>query len=107
MQRKLSKFSMAVVFTLFAVGSASAAQTATGPVTVWSISQNPGFSLISVGGAGDGGTGSVLCSVDATSVFGAALMTSAASAAAQGSNVTLTCSDTGQAQQLQLTVGSD
>ncbi len=107
MKNLFSKYLLLVTFLLASSASVFAAQTATGPVTLWSVSQMPGFSLISVGGGGDGGGSSVLCAVDATSTFGAALMSSAASAAAQGADVTLTCSDLGQAQQLQLAAGGD
>lgn len=94
--------------TLFALSApAYAAQTATGPVTLWSISETPGFSLISVGASGDGSGSSVLCTVDATTVFGAALMSAAATAAIQSAQVSLTCSDLGQVQQLQLVAGGD
>ncbi|WP_027329089.1 hypothetical protein [Marinimicrobium agarilyticum] len=107
MKRLMLKL-VTVSATLFALSvPAYAAQTATGPVTLWSISETPGFSLISVGAAGDGGGASVLCTVDATTVFGAALMGAAATAAIQVADVTLTCSDTGRVQQLQLVAGSD
>ena len=106
MKHVISKY--IAMLTLFALStSVFAMQSATGPVTLWSVSQTPGFSLISVGGAGDGGGGSVLCMVDSTTTFGSTLMSSAASAAAQGADVTLTCSDLGQAQQLQLVAGGD
>lgn len=107
MKRLMLKI-VTVAATMFALSApAYAAQTATGPVTLWSISETPGFSLISVGGAGDGGGSSVLCTVDATTVFGAALMGAAATASIQGVNVTLTCNDLGKAQQLQLVTGAD
>lgn len=107
MKYLISKYLL--IFTILLASSASvfAAQTATGPVTLWSVSQTPGFSLISVGGGGDGGGGSVLCMVDSTTTFGSTLMSSAASAAAQGADVSLTCTDLGQAQQLQLIAGGD
>ncbi len=107
MKRLMLKM-VTVTATLFALSSpVYAAQTATGQVTLWSISETPGFSLISVGAAGDGGGSSVLCTVDATTVFGAALMNAAATAAVQAAEVTLTCSDLGQVQQLQLVAGGD
>lgn len=107
MKRLMLKI-VTVTATLFALSApAYAAQTATGQVTLWSISEMPGFSLISVGAAGDGGGSSVLCTVDATTVFGVALMSAAATASIQAAQVTLTCSDLGEAQQLQLGAGSD
>lgn len=107
MKYLISKYVAMCIFLIASSASVFAAQTATGPVTLWSVSQTPGFSLISVGGGGDGGGSAVLCAVDSTSTFGSTLMSSAASAAAQGAEVTLTCSDLGQAQQLQMTGGGD
>lgn len=108
MKQLVFKYVFLFTFLLTSSISAFAAQTATGMVNLWSVSQTPGFSLISVGGGGDGGGGgSVFCAVDATTAFGSTLMSSAATASVQGTEVTLTCSDTGQAQQLQLVSGSD
>lgn len=107
MKNLMTKMMIGCGVLLSLTGSAFAAQSATGPVTFWSVSTMPGFSLISVGGSGDGGGSSVLCSVDANSNFGSTVMTSAASAAAQGSDVTLQCSDAGQVLQMQLPVAAD
>lgn len=107
MKQLVFKYVFLFAFLLTSSVSAFAVQTATGPVTIWSVSQIAGFSLISVGGGGDEGGGSVLCVADATTTFGSTLMSSAATAAVQGEDVTLTCSDAGQAQQLQMTGGGD
>jgi hypothetical protein len=107
MKHLVFKYVFLFAFLFTSSLSAFAAQTATGPVAIWSVSQIPGFSLISVGGGGDGGGGSVMCAADATDTFGSTVMSSAATAAVQGTEVTLTCSDLGQAQQLQMTGGND
>lgn len=106
MRQAISRYAAMFTFLLASSAPVFAAQTANGFVSLWSVSQTPGFSLISVDGSNNGG-GSVLCMVDATTAFGSTLMSSAASASAQAADVTLTCSDLGQAQQLQLAAGSD
>ncbi|WP_308367386.1 MULTISPECIES: hypothetical protein [unclassified Microbulbifer] len=106
MKQLVFKYVFLFTFLLTSSVSAFAAQTATGLVSLWSISQTPGFSLIAVDGTANGGN-SVFCAVDATAEFGSTLMSSAATAAVQGVDVTLTCSDAGQAQQLQMLSGSD
>lgn len=103
MKRIAAQLAFLLVTYLALTGTGFAAQQATGTVQLWSASTTPGFSLISVGGSGDGsGGGSLLCAVDATSTFGSTVMASAATAGVQQAQVTLKCTDSSQVSGLQL-----